>query len=87
LHELWITYGHAAEILSPRSVLSRVDDDPSDLLRPQLLRLRSEPHEAIGFAFDEKMHCIIARLRRYPVDIGAWIHANVGRDTGDEDML
>jgi hypothetical protein len=54
-NELAITSEHAAEILRPRPVHCRFEDNATDLLRAQFLRLRRKPKEGVDLALDEQI--------------------------------
>ena len=59
-HEFAIAAEHAAEILRPRPVHRRIEDDPADMPGAQFLRLRRKAEEGVDLAVDEQ----ILRLAR-----------------------
>src|SRR6185312_1558410 len=77
LHELPIGAQHAAEVLRPRSIGSRVHDDLPDLPGPHFYGLLSESDDSIRPARRESMHRIQQRSRpRHPVNLG-WVDPDI----------
>ena len=79
--EVAIPRGKAAEVLRPRAIGGRVDDDASDLAGAKFLRLGREPENGVDLALDE----LLLRVRgEHDLQVLSRVEAHVARHGGDE---
>ena len=87
LHKVAAGAGHAAKVLRPGAIQRGVDDSLPDLVGTELKGLLRKGQEGVHFALDEESHRFGDALSHNPVDVGLWIHSDVGHDAGDEYMI
>src|SRR5215469_12460888 len=79
-HIIAVARQHAAIILRPRPVEGAVDDDPADMLRAQLLRVRGKAEERVDFATGEEFYRPAGLIARDPMQILARIDADMRKE-------
>jgi len=63
-----------------------VDDDTTDFLGAQLLRVRGKPEICVHFPIGEEAHAF-GRGVRDEVDVPAWVQSYIRHHAGDVDLL
>src|SRR5262249_54837701 len=70
----------------PRAVDGAVEDHMTDSMGMQFLRLGRQPQEPIELSVDEELHRLHRRADN-PIDVFAWINADMRDDRRQEHML
>lgn len=75
-NEFPVAADHAAEVLGPRPVCRRVEENVADSPRPELLWLRREAQERIDLLLGEEPHGLVGR-NGDPVDVFPGIESHM----------